>query len=141
MDINNKSCRHEYVKIFQRKYKDIGRRMVSTRGYLPTGFSNKDFSFLTIGSYCFCSKCRKRLFPFRSEAVKADTIRPVAPTTDLQSTSQKDNIWTEDSPTTSSVSSQEIDIEELQIEPTDVGEIVDQGISVNISEEEEEGEQ
>src|SRR5271163_2948300 len=64
------SCRHEYVKIFQRKLKGLDRRLVSTRGYLPTGFKSGDFGHLGEGSYCFCSKCRARLYPRRTQAEK-----------------------------------------------------------------------
>lgn len=63
-------CRHEYVKIFQRKLKGLERRLVSTRGYLPTGFKSTDFGHLGEGSFCFCSKCRARLFPRRTQAEK-----------------------------------------------------------------------
>lgn len=63
-------CRHEYVRIFQRKLKGLERRLVSTRGYLPTGFKSTDFSHLGEGSYCFCAKCRARLHPRRTQAEK-----------------------------------------------------------------------
>ena len=63
-------CRHEYVRIFQRKLKGLERRLVSTRGYLPTGFKSNDFSHLGEGSYCFCAKCRARLHPRRTQAEK-----------------------------------------------------------------------
>lgn len=135
MNVENseKPCRHEYVKMFQRKYKDFGRRLVSTRGYLPTGFSNKDFSFLTGGAYCFCTKCRKRLFPVRHEATKLqNTILP-SQTADTQINEPVDNIWTETEEVVeiNPAIAQEIAVEELQIEPTDVSDIVDKEIAVN----------
>lgn len=42
--------------------------MVSTKGYLPTGFSTKDLSHLSSGTFCFCANCRIRLFPLRIES-------------------------------------------------------------------------
>jgi hypothetical protein len=64
------SCRHEYVRIFQRRLKGLDRRLVATKAYLPVGFKVGDFGHLSEGSYCFCTKCRKRLFPKRSQQEK-----------------------------------------------------------------------
>ncbi|MBI4532475.1 MAG: hypothetical protein HY711_00900 [Candidatus Melainabacteria bacterium] len=64
------TCRHEYVKIFQRRLKGLERRMVATRAYLPVGFKLGDFAHLGEGSYCFCTKCRARLYPRRTQAEK-----------------------------------------------------------------------
>ena len=66
-----KPCRHEYVRIYQRRLKGLDRRLVSTRAYLPIGFKQADFSHLSEGSYCFCTTCRARLFPRRTTAEKA----------------------------------------------------------------------
>lgn len=66
-----KPCRHEYVRIYQRKLKGLDRRLVSTRAYLPIGFKQADFGHLSEGSYCFCTKCRARLYPRRTTAEKA----------------------------------------------------------------------
>ena len=62
------SCRHEFVRIFQRKLKGLERRLVATKAYLPIGFKQGDFGHLSEGSYCFCTKCRARLFPKRTQA-------------------------------------------------------------------------
>ncbi len=59
-------CRHEYIKIYQRKLKGLDRRLVSTRAYLPTGFKTADFGHLGEGSFCFCTNCRARLHPKRT---------------------------------------------------------------------------
>ena len=67
-----KACRHEYVRIFQRKLKDLNRRMVCTKAYLPVGFKMGDFSHLGENSFCFCATCRVRLYPKRSQAEKAE---------------------------------------------------------------------
>ena len=66
-----KPCRHEYVKIFQRKLKGLERRMSVMPVFLPVGLKVGDFSHLGEGSYCFCSTCRTRLFPRRTAADKA----------------------------------------------------------------------
>jgi hypothetical protein len=65
-----KPCRHEYVRIYQRKLKGIDRRLVMTRGFLPVGFKQTDFTHLGEGSYCFCANCRARLYPRRTQAEK-----------------------------------------------------------------------
>lgn len=70
MTVEGKPCRHEYVRIFQRRLKGLDRRLVATKAYLPVGFKVGDFGHLSEGSYCFCSTCRKRLFPKRSQAEK-----------------------------------------------------------------------
>ncbi len=139
MESNQKPCRHEYVKIFQRKYKDFGRRIVSTRGYLPTGFTNKDFAFLSSGAFCFCVNCRKRLFPNRAENKAATIQNPVLVS---QPVEVVDNIWAEESSATTQTTSQEIDVEELQIETIEVTDLLDTSISANVKEEvEEEGDE
>lgn len=66
-----KPCRHEYVKVFQRKLKGLERRMVAMRVFLPVGLKVGDFSHLSEGSYCFCTTCRTRLYPRRTAADKA----------------------------------------------------------------------
>lgn len=65
------NCRHEYVRIYQRKLKGVERRLLATKAYLPVGFKIQDFSHLQEGSYCFCTACRTRLFPKRSPQEKA----------------------------------------------------------------------
>ncbi len=66
-----KPCRHEYVRIYQRKLKGLDRRLVATKAYLPIGFKVGDFSHLSEGSFCFCSGCRARLYPRRTNQEKA----------------------------------------------------------------------
>ncbi|MBX9668439.1 MAG: hypothetical protein K2X93_12510 [Candidatus Obscuribacterales bacterium] len=70
MTVEGKPCRHEYVRIYQRRLKGLDRRLVATKAYLPVGFKVGDFGHLSEGSYCFCATCRKRLFPKRSQAEK-----------------------------------------------------------------------
>lgn len=64
-------CRHEFVRIYQRRLKGLERRLVATRAYLPVGFKMTDFGHLGEGSYCFCAHCRTRLFPKRTAADRA----------------------------------------------------------------------
>ncbi len=68
---DEKPCRHEYVRIYQRKLKDLARRLVVRRGYLPTGFKATDFSYMGENGFCFCAHCRVRLYPKRTNAEKA----------------------------------------------------------------------
>ena len=65
------TCRHEFVRIYQRRLKGLDRRLVATKAYLPVGFKMADFGHLSEGSYCFCTKCRTRLFPKRTAADRA----------------------------------------------------------------------
>lgn len=65
------ACRHEYVRIYQRRLKGLDRRLVATKAWLPVGFKMADFGHLGENSYCFCSKCRTRLYPKRTNAEKA----------------------------------------------------------------------
>jgi hypothetical protein len=73
-----KPCRHEYVRIYQRKLKGLDRRLVMTRAYLPVGFKPGDFGHLGDSSYCFCSKCRFRLYPKRTQAEKVAARQALA---------------------------------------------------------------
>lgn len=68
---SSENCRHEFVKIYQRKLKGLDRRLVATKAYLPVGFKMADFGHLSEGSYCFCTKCRARLYPKRTNADRA----------------------------------------------------------------------
>ncbi len=71
MESAGPTCKHEFVRIYQRKLKGLERRLVATKAYLPVGFKMADFGHLSEGSYCFCSKCRARLFPKRTAADRA----------------------------------------------------------------------
>ncbi len=72
IDSGKPPCRHEYIKIYQRRLKGLDRRLVATRAYLPVGFKMVDLKHLSEGSFCFCTKCRKRLFPKRTTAEKEE---------------------------------------------------------------------
>ena len=140
---NDKPCRHEYVKIFQRKYKGLGRRLISTKGYLPVGFSIKDFSHLSDGSFCFCATCRMRLFPARIDANKlqknAESKQAESQVSILPIAIDESNIDLTDNKDTSQV----VNVEELQIESLDVSDLADKKVIVSGEDdpEEEEGEE
>ena len=109
-----KPCRHEYVKIYQRKLKGLERRIVATKAYLPVGFKPTDFAHLGEGSFCFCTKCRARLYPRRTQAERlkarlALANQPVLP--------EADSLETE----------LPIDVEELVIESPDMQDIEAEG--------------
>lgn len=115
-------CRHEYVKIIQRRIKGLERRLVATRAYLPVGFKQADLSHLSEGSFCFCTKCRARLFPKRTkdDKLKARIALQEAKMAQLEVSEQLADIET----------TQVIDVEELELEATEVEDINTDGIPV-----------
>lgn len=65
-----KPCRHEFIRIYQRKLQELERRLCVTKAYLPMGFKPTDLNHLGEGSFAFCSNCRLRLYPRRTNAEK-----------------------------------------------------------------------
>lgn len=140
-------CRHEYVTIYQRRLKGLDRRLVATRAYLPVGFKMADFGHLSEGSYCFCSKCRARLFPKRSQAEKQVARELLAKSKaqkelDAMAAERMDEETFLDGEGQSDVdaenakvSAAEIHVEELELEPLGMEDI--QSDRVNIGEDEE----
>jgi hypothetical protein len=116
-------CRHEYVKIIQRRLKGLERRLVATRAYLPVGFKQSDLSHLSEGSFCFCTKCRARLYPKRTQAEK---LKARLAAQEAKMTGQEAIESHGDSETT-----QVIDVEELELEATEVEDINTDGIPVD----------
>lgn len=116
-----KPCRHEYVKIFQRKYKGLGRRLVGTKGYLPVGFSIKDFAYLSYGSYCFCTGCRMRLYPTRVESPKLEKVEEL----------KKDDMQLSEETIGSDSEMQVVNVEELQVESIEVSDLADKKVIVS----------
>lgn len=138
------TCRHEYVKIYQRRLKGLDRRLVATRAYLPVGFKMADFGHLGEGSYCFCTRCRTRLFPKRSQAEKLKARELLAASKaqkelDAQAAfADEDNMLdTEslDETDNEAASSAEIQVEELEIEAVDVEDIQAEGVKISEDEE------
>jgi hypothetical protein len=114
------TCRHEYVTIYQRRLKGLDRRLVATRAYLPVGFKMADFGHLSEGSYCFCSRCRTRLFPKRSQAEKLKARELLA-----ASKAQKEL----------DAMAAYADVEELEIEALGMEDIQAEGVKINDDEE------
>lgn len=125
------NCRHEFVKIYQRKLKGLERRLVATKAYLPVGFKMADFGHLSEGSYCFCSKCRARLYPKRTNADRAQA-RLVAAAgkllaaeqaeAELEATESPDEVAEEAAEQTDSHSAS-ISVEELEVDPVGLEEL------------------
>ena len=134
------TCRHEYVTIYQRRLKGLDRRLVATRAYLPVGFKMADFGHLSEGSYCFCSRCRTRLFPKRSQAEKLKARELLAASKaqkaldalggfpDDENMLDAENL---DETENESTSSAEIQVEELEIEAVDVEDIQAEGVKID----------
>jgi hypothetical protein len=145
-----KSCRHEYVKIFQRRLKGLERRLVATPGYLPIGFKQSDFVHLGEGSFCFCAHCRARLYPRRTQAEKAAArlaltqSKPVGVpdeytelALDLSETSERDAAELGNEALTEAAAS-EINVDELDYESTEMEEIESDRVKLSEEDEDEE---
>lgn len=138
------TCRHEYVKIYQRRLKGLDRRLVATRAYLPVGFKMADFGHLGEGSYCFCTRCRTRLFPKRSQAEKLKARELLAASKaqkelDAQAAfADQDNLLDAESleeADNEAASSAEIQVEELEIEGVGMEDIQAEGVKISDDEE------
>lgn len=145
MESTPPSCKHEFVRIYQRKLKGLERRLVATKAYLPVGFKMADFGHLSEGSYCFCTKCRARLFPKRTQADKAaarllaqakaaagDSL--LAEAAELETSEFAEGIVEENTDKETSTAS--IHVEELEIVPLELEEISESTPEVEESEEE-----
>jgi hypothetical protein len=142
--IEEKPCRHEYVRIYQRKLKGLDRRLVATRAYLPIGFKQADFGHLSEGSYCFCAKCRARLYPRRTQAEKtaarlataqgkANQAQALADELALEQMQELAAASTDDSEQIegdNDIVTQDIHVEELELESVDVQDIEAEGVKL-----------
>lgn len=143
--VEEKPCRHEYVRIFQRKLKGIDRRMVCTRAFLPIGFKLGDFGHLSEGSYCFCAKCRVRLFPKRTQAEKnqarlANLAGKAAAEAEALEAEQVDELLLDELQVEAVGDDDDgpkidIHVEELEPELVDVQDIAAEGVKLNDEEE------
>lgn len=138
-----KPCRHEYVKVFQRKLKGLERRMVAMRVFLPVGLKVGDFSHLSEGSYCFCTTCRTRLYPRRTAADKAAARvalamgkAAAAAEAELALTENVDALL--ESMDAQEVGQKTVDIhvDELELESVDVQDIAAEGVKLGDDDEE-----
>lgn len=122
-------CRHEYIRIFQRRLKGLDRRLVSTKAYLPVGFKPADFGHLSEGSYCFCSKCRVRLFPRRTTAEKAAARLALA--SEKAQAELEAAALAAGEPVVDRETTQAIDVEELELESVGIQDIEAEGVKLS----------
>jgi hypothetical protein len=107
--------------------------MVSTKAYLPIGFKPSDLGHLGEGSFCFCTKCRVRLYPRRTAAEKAAARLALASekaAAELEAANLALAGEAVERETT-----QAIDVEELELETVDVQDIEAEGVKLNDDEE------
>jgi hypothetical protein len=119
------TCRHEYVRIYQRKLKGLERRLVATKAWLPVGFKMTDFSHLGEGSYCFCSKCRARLYPKRTNAEKAQARLALAASKLQQAEGEVIEETTEDAV------SANLHVEEMVVESVELEDLEDGAVAID----------
>ena len=124
-----KPCRHEYIKIYQRRLKGLERRMVATRAYLPIGFKPTDLGHLGEGSYCFCSNCRARLYPRRTAAEKA-AARLALAADKLAAAELAELMDGEQIAAPEPETGHDINVEELVLEAVDVQDIEAEGVKL-----------
>ncbi len=140
---DEKPCRHEYVRIYQRKLKGLDRRLVATRAYLPIGFKQADFGHLSEGSYCFCAKCRARLYPRRTQAEKTAArlataqgkANLAAALADELAIEQAQEVHAgsddaEQNESENEIVAKDIHVEELELESVDVQDIEAEGVKL-----------
>jgi hypothetical protein len=138
-------CRHEHVRIYQRKLKGLERRLVATKAWLPVGFKQADFSHLGEGSYCFCAKCRARLYPKRTNAEKAQARLALAASKLQQSEAAADGdgdavllesdvlaaeMADEKERAEESVAASDVRVEELEIEAVELEDLEEGAVAV-----------
>jgi hypothetical protein len=136
------ACRHEYVRIYQRRLKGLDRRMVATRAYLPIGFKIGDFGHLGENSYCFCTKCRARLYPKRTAADRLQArLAAAAGKLSAEQSLLNEQDLTEDGSANLFESSEAVDsekmgidihVEELEPEGVDVQDITAEGVNIEV---------
>lgn len=138
-----KPCRHEYVKVFQRKLKGLERRMSVMPVFLPVGLKVGDFNHLGEGSYCFCSTCRTRLFPRRTAADKAAArvalaMGKAAAAAEAEAAMAENVDALLESLDAEEVAQKTLDIhvEELELESVDVQDITAEGVKLTDDDEE-----
>lgn len=136
-EITEITCRHEFVRIYQRKLKGLERRLVATKAYLPVGFKATDFSHLGEGSFCFCSKCRLRLFPRRTNAEKAQArlANALSKQQELEAAESVIEETMEDAAEEKS-NNNAVSVEELEIDATELDELETGNIDIATEEEE-----
>ena len=131
MQSEEKPCRHEYVRVYQRKLKGLDRRLVAMRLWLPVGFKPTDVAHLGEGSYCFCTKCRARLFPRRTTAEKAAARLALAQGKLAEAEAAQEAAEAEIAQETQQEPAiADIHVEELELEAVDVQDIQAEGVKL-----------
>ena len=121
--------------MFQRRWTQEGKRLISRRAYLPVGFKVADLGYLSDDAYCFCTKCRARLHPRFTRAEKE--IARLAKRAQKAASAELDSTALDyagielDKP---------VEVEELELEETDVELVSQSGIAPPVVEESEEEE-
>jgi hypothetical protein len=135
-----KPCRHEHVRIYQRKLKGLERRLVRTRAWSPVGFKVGDFSHLGDNSYCFCSGCRMRLYPRRTVGEKLAAKLALAQGRLVEAALSEVEVTPEIvealNESESSETAIDIHVEELELESVDAQDIAAEGIKLTDDEQE-----
>lgn len=94
--------------------------MLSTRAYLPTGFKQADFGHLGEGSFCFCTKCRTRLYPKRTQQERLAARAALAEKQNAELQLQADDATVRG----------EVHVEELELEMPDYGDVAQEGVAL-----------
>ena len=124
------ACRHEYVRIFQRKLKGLERRLVATKAWLPVGFKQADFSHLSEGSYCFCANCRARLYPKRTAAEKAQARLALAASKAAQAEQESEEAEVLETVEESGTKELSIHVEELEVESVELADLEEGSVAL-----------
>lgn len=129
------TCRHEFVIMYQRRWKHSGPRLVSRHAYLPIGFKTTDLSYLGEEGYCFCAKCRVRLHPklTRAEKTAAKLVRKAE-----QEAARAAEASREQAISAENESVQPVQVDELELEGAGIEVMEQPGLKITNQEEEEE---
>lgn len=119
------TCKHEFVRIYQRKLKGLERRLVATKAWLPVGFKMTDFSHLGEGSYCFCSKCRARLYPKRTNAEKAQARLALAASKQQQAEGETPEETSEER------MAENLHVEEMEVESIELADLETGAVAID----------
>lgn len=103
--------------------------MVMTRAFLPVGFKIADFGHLGDNSYCFCSKCRARLYPKRTQAEKLAARAALAMGKAAEAELLEQAQAAEEAAQESNIT--DIHVEELELESVDVQDITAEGVKLS----------
>jgi len=104
------------------------------RAYLPVGFKVTDLGHLQEGSYCFCSKCRMRLYPRRTQAEKLAARVALAQAKDAAAeleASRPEGVQEAAEEGEREAPIGDIHVEELELESVDMQDIEAEGVKLS----------